>query len=99
MSAPPGKRQRPRVDTGTESTTKASATTTTGRQSNGLPDETAVTGPVVAVAVWVKMKDDRERRCLFLSVAAAQRAVERAAARGVSARVRVCALVPLDGLE
>ena len=49
-----------------------------------------------ALAVLVEDKTGRYRRRLYLSLRAAERAVERANARGADARVILCRLSPIE---
>ena len=57
------------------------------------------TGYVVISEVHSQHIEPQYRRRVHLSLKAAEKAIERAQRRGLSATVVMCALTPLDGLE
>lgn len=64
---------------------------------NWLAQAVGVDRERLAFAVFVEVSEGRYRRRLYLSLASAQAAVERAEARGVDARAVMCQLVPVRG--
>lgn len=64
---------------------------------NWIADANGVLPDRVALVAMVETPGGTYRRRVFLSLAAAQNALERAAERGLEARVLLCELVPVGG--
>ena len=62
-----------------------------------LADASNVPAERLAYVAVVEIAEGKYRRRPYLTLAAAQRAVERAEARGVTATVTLCELVPVRG--
>ena len=66
---------------------------------NWLADAYNVTSKRIAYVAVVEIADGKYRRRPYLTLAAAQAAVDRAEARGVQARVTLCELRPIGGVS
>lgn len=66
---------------------------------NWIADVNCVPAERLAYVAVVEVAEGKYRRRTYLTLAAAQRAVERAEARGVAASVTLCELVPVVGGE
>ncbi|MGI8445961.1 MAG: hypothetical protein ACR2MP_02000 [Streptosporangiaceae bacterium] len=64
---------------------------------NWIADANHVPAERLAYVALVEVADGKYRRRTYLTLAAAQRAMERAESRGVAASVTLCELVPVRG--
>lgn len=97
------KRNRPADEPGGSKVIAATTSSMTPEQSrilhNWIADANHVPADRLAYVAVVEVAEGKYRRRPYLTLAAAQNAVERAEARGVAASVTLCELVPVVGGE